>query len=533
MSKGRIRIRFRGNFAVVSADGSDATPVGRKAIGVLALLAECDTMRRSRRWLEDKLWSDRGPDQARGSLRATLHEIRRSLGPAAALLQSDRADVWLDTGLVETDLADRAFDREFLEGLDINDPEFNDWLILKRLEYGHSTENAPPPRQGNGRQLSIQCGIPWIASSTKSTVSQVIEDQVGKIIRDFVALSQCTVGERAPDLIVRTSVETTGQGAAIFSQIIDASSDQIVHSDHCFTDDIGAFLMNQEAIGRFCWGIADVALERLPATGKGDSPAAMRARFVQLALSEVLTFEGSRMRNSLSVMDQAAEYLNSGLFHAVKAWALMSMIMEGFQIEDAAALEQIHGLVRRAEEASPGDAMVAAVAANVSAILFEDYGKASTLARRVLRENPNNLFALQALSVCRAQAGAFDLAYKLSNHSRVVSSLSKFEAMCNLHHALLCINLKRLAEATNAADKAGRLSASYRAPRRQLIALRTLKEGPEAAQCDIAALQSLEADFALERYLFDRSYPSHTLRNSGVLGVAVRRLGFGDEIDRQ
>jgi len=531
MSKDHIRIRFRGNFAVLSADGSDATPVGRKAVGVLALLAECDTMRRSRRWLEDKLWSDRGPDQAHGSLRTALHEIRRSLGPAAALLQSDRSEVWLDTDLVETDLADRSSDREFLEGLDINDPEFNDWLIQKRLEYGHSREEAPRPPPGDTRRLSIQCGIPWVATNTRNTISQLLDDQVGKIISDFIALSHCTVGDRTPDLIVRTSAETTGQGGTIFAQIIDASSGHIIHSDHCFTDDIGAFLGSQEAVGRFCWGIADVALERLPATGAADSPAALRARFVQSALRDVLTFEGDRMRNSLTVMDQAAEHLNSGLFPAVKAWALMSMIMEGFQTEDAAALDQIRSLVRRAEEASPCDGMVAAIVANVSAILFEDYGRASTLARQALRENPNSLFALQALSVCRAQSGALDVAYKLSNHSRIVSSLSKFEGMCNLHHALLCINLKRLEEAVDAADKAGRLSASYRAPKRQLIALRTMKEGPESVQRDIAALQSLEPDFVLERYLFDRSYPSNTLRKSGVLGEAGQRLGFSREID--
>ncbi|HQU69294.1 MAG TPA: hypothetical protein PLI43_14030 [Albidovulum sp.] len=526
----QLWFRFRGDFAVLTEDERNIAPSGKKAIGVLAMLAESDTMHRSRRWLEDKLWSDRGQAQASGSLRTTLYEIRSSFGPAADVVGSDRNAIWLDRAMVRTDLASPARDREFLEGLDIADPEFNDWLVQKRLQYGQENETAEPRPENRGR-IAIQCGTPWTATSSRSALSQILDDQVGKIISGFIALSHCTVGERKPDLVVRTTTETTDEGACIFAQIIEAASGDIIHSDHCFTNDPGVFLRSQEALGRFCWGIADAALERLTARDAGNSPAALRASFVQGALRDVLSFEAAQMRNSLARLDNAVAHLKSGLFPAMKAWALMSLIMEGFHAEDATMRDQIRSLLRRAIEISPEDGMVAAVSANVYVIMLQDYDRASSLARRALHQNPTNIFALQALSLCRAKEGDFDTAYRLSNCSRVASSLSKFEGMCNLHHALVCINLRRLDEAAEAASRAIQVSPQYRAPRRQLIALKALNEDPAAALGAVTALTRIEPEFELERYLFDSNYPATTLRKNGYLRAAGQRLGFSHDTD--
>src|SRR5258708_13877155 len=75
-----LRIALIGAFRVLAPDGEDLTPRGRKARALLAILALTPTRRRSRAALQDKLWSDRGPEQGADSLRQTLTEIRWALG---------------------------------------------------------------------------------------------------------------------------------------------------------------------------------------------------------------------------------------------------------------------------------------------------------------------------------------------------------------------------------------------------------------------------------------------------------------------
>lgn len=130
-------IRLIGMFQVRDEDGEDRTPRGMKSRALLAMLCQTPGHRRPRRWLEARLWSDRGQEQASGSLRQALTELRKALGPLADRLSSDRDSVALEG--FHMDLSDPAAaqaalakGREFLEGIDILDPAFNAWLGEER-----------------------------------------------------------------------------------------------------------------------------------------------------------------------------------------------------------------------------------------------------------------------------------------------------------------------------------------------------------------------------------------------------------------
>lgn len=519
MDTGTIHFALRGDFSVASATGVDITPRSKKAIGLLAMLAECQTMSRNRRWLQDRLWSDRSPQQASGSLRTTLNEIRKSFGEFADILGSDRKSVWLDAKRITSNLFDGSSSREFLEGLVIGDPEFNDWLIERRVEH-----NVRKPKQAEdptwNRRISIQCGAPWKKEGARDIHAQIVNDQVGKIISNFISNSRCSIDDTGADLIVRTAVDENAEGSAILVQVIDPVLDEIVHSDHCFADDLQSFLQNQMMLGRFCWNVADVALEKIPFMRGTQDAITMRSGYVQQALHKVLSFDPKEMKGSIDTLDIANDQAPAGLFLALKAWALTSMIMEDFLDEEPALVNEIKDLLRLSMEASPNDAMVAGVCANVRGILLQDFDGCIRLARQALRHNPNNVFALQAMSVGQAARGDHALAHEISNHTRVVSTYSKFEAMCNLHHALLCLVLKKADEALESSKLAARASPNYRAPRRQMIALNAAFGRLDDAKTNVADLKAVEPDFSLDRFLFDRQYPSNTLRKTGFLEAA-------------
>ncbi|MFO1143970.1 MAG: hypothetical protein U1E59_16645 [Amaricoccus sp.] len=133
-----IFLDLLGPLRLRDAAGTELTPRGRKSQGLLALLGLSPGLRRSRTWLQDKLWSDRAPVQASGSLRQCLTEIRTSLGRHVDCLRTDRGWVALDPERVHV-IADRdrpsARDLEFLEGLDIRDAEFEHWIRDQRMHH--------------------------------------------------------------------------------------------------------------------------------------------------------------------------------------------------------------------------------------------------------------------------------------------------------------------------------------------------------------------------------------------------------------
>ena len=61
-----------GPLCLRDAAGMDLTPRGRKSQGSPALVAVSPALRRSRSWLQDKLWSDRPQEQGSASLRQYL-----------------------------------------------------------------------------------------------------------------------------------------------------------------------------------------------------------------------------------------------------------------------------------------------------------------------------------------------------------------------------------------------------------------------------------------------------------------------------
>jgi DNA-binding SARP family transcriptional activator len=144
------RARLFGPFRFEMADGASLDAVGRKTRAMLAylLLAGRDPV--SRETLAGLLWGDRREEQARGSLRYALHEVRRLTLGDAPLLTVRRAHIRVDVGRIETDLGRlRALNNgsdaetlgevlgeqpaELLRDLGNVDPAFDDWLAGERI----------------------------------------------------------------------------------------------------------------------------------------------------------------------------------------------------------------------------------------------------------------------------------------------------------------------------------------------------------------------------------------------------------------
>ena len=78
-----LRLTLSGEFSASAANGKNLAIKSKKAKALLAYLALSPKMSRSREQVMALLWSDRGEEQARASLRQALVGLRKDLGDIA------------------------------------------------------------------------------------------------------------------------------------------------------------------------------------------------------------------------------------------------------------------------------------------------------------------------------------------------------------------------------------------------------------------------------------------------------------------
>ncbi len=122
-----IHLGLHGTFRASDGTGAEILNLSRRGQAILAILSQQPNLKIERTTLADLLWSDRGPDQARASLRQELSVLRKRLPDG--LLMSDRQCVSLQAGAVSVG---PVTDGQFLQGFDIASEGFEDWLRAHR-----------------------------------------------------------------------------------------------------------------------------------------------------------------------------------------------------------------------------------------------------------------------------------------------------------------------------------------------------------------------------------------------------------------
>jgi DNA-binding SARP family transcriptional activator len=87
----RLLVRMLGGFTLSGADGEELTLPRKKMRALVALLAMAPAAGWPRERLTALLWGDRDEEQARGSLRQALAELRRMVGDSALRIDRDTA----------------------------------------------------------------------------------------------------------------------------------------------------------------------------------------------------------------------------------------------------------------------------------------------------------------------------------------------------------------------------------------------------------------------------------------------------------
>jgi len=147
-----LRLVLLGNMDAWSLSSQRVLPKTRKARAVLAMLGLANGNPIPRTRIAELLWSKRGEEQRRGSLRQALHELHEALAPAGRLLiEANREtvrlraeQVWVDAVALMNAPADwqgalDAIGADLLADMDGIDPAYDEWLRTERQRLHEAT----------------------------------------------------------------------------------------------------------------------------------------------------------------------------------------------------------------------------------------------------------------------------------------------------------------------------------------------------------------------------------------------------------
>ena len=270
------RLDILGGFSLTTAGGEDCPVPGMKSRALLAALALAPEGLLSRDRIMALLWSDRAAPQARDSLKHALADLRRNLEASGIdCLGQDRHSVWIDADALQVDAREvLALDTsddaasiatrldlvrgELLDGIDVRDDAFNDWLREERQRFATLAESAAAALLAGAEAAADGAAIRDTARRLLS-LDPLREEAVRALMRQHALAGERAAALRclsdlrarlATELQIQPAPETEELGAAIREGRISASTP---------TDTIGTDLFSPDRPS-----IAVLAFETLP-----------------------------------------------------------------------------------------------------------------------------------------------------------------------------------------------------------------------------------------------------------------------------
>ncbi len=524
-------VQFFGNFRLLAPDDEDLTPSSSRHRALLALIASSEDLRRSRRWLEDHLWSTRGSKQASGSFREALRVLRKDLGRHSEILIANRSEVWLDSTMVTTDLdpksSGRTANRQFLEGLDVPDPQFDEWLRDMRAQYDHkiapqqdSVEPLPhlvKPAAG----ILVRSRVGRIDTRAEGMAAQLIADYIATNFEDWfgswLQSNQLAPNDSSADLEVSCDMAQDGGVCVVHVTVGHIASGRILYSGYRKFRGAPLEALDQELFAGLIHAAASKVSANLPAFIGVDRPESVAAGFAHFGKQRLLRFDPESMEEAYGFMSQARQAHEHGVFVAWQAFIRMAQLVDSFCDDREGKTEDLKDLSAQALELSGDNALsiaLVAIARNMGQI---DSAGCAALAERAMKLNPMNLFARQAMALVHSNAGDIQSAYLLSKSCQNLLPEDESRHLWDLYHALVCIAAGKNPEALISAERASVRCTEFIAPRRQLLGLYLNENRIEDAKIQFDLLNKKESGFSLDRFLNDPAYPVDTLRKRGLV----------------
>lgn len=508
MSAQIYKLSLIGPFRLEASSGGLIEIKSKKSRAMLAALATGSDLTRSKAWLQDLLWSDRGDQQAKQSIRVALTGLRRALGPGQDLLQVGRdmlsldpARIWIDVGheahltLVANAPGEAPL---FLADLNIPDPQFERWQKDRRAHYARRFSAAQtPPTQPLHRPIVIRAR-PDSEGATQR-YDTILQGLICKSIDDTGKVQLVDEGampglsrldaERAFRVEVN-SVEMPGL-KSVSVNLTRALDGTVFTNLVRLSETVDMVDLVNEAVEQSLNEIAGYEAQ-LPA-------AKIATAICFRAMKSITDYAPTTIEAADRQIAKAHEIDPQPVFLAWRAYLRTFLLGESGGGNSQAISQEMERFISLAEEQEPGNSIILSLAAFIRSMWLLSNEEALELAQRSHQLNPSNPYGISYLGMVHTHLGNFEEGYRLTRRanaltvSRSAKSSIRYVAM----RSAACAG--RYTEAIKIGEALDRDATHFLAPKR-LMGMLYMKCGRVAdAEAMVETLRLHEHDYSMEK----------------------------------
>lgn len=550
-AQARLKICLIGTFRVFSADNVEYAPNGRKACALLAMLALSPGKRRARKWLQDKLWSDRGDEQAAASLRQCLTEIRRAFGEHKSVLKTDNSTVQLEEPLVQVDIdlidprrsgPAHYLRQELLEGLDVRDPEFEDWLREQRSwfeaefhddsrmvdqvcaadtgsERVENRQNVLILKNGirqdaPARMLIADCIVDTVAKTMSEIGSiQVIDERDDAGSQSDARTSDPQHRPAGPVLELKSDIVSDDLASTIRMQLFQKRDGRTVWSNSLQVDRAAQLSLDDSSILGHLNDVVYAAIEELLTLHRDSGDPPIAATLCYNAIQYFFRLGKANLEVADKLFEHAYAVEPKGVYLAWRAYLRTFQLAERQFSCRETVVDEAKYFIRHALEVDRLNSFVQAIAAQVQLIVHRSYIAAYEFAEQSVNLNRANPLAWGLLGIAECNLGRADEGLAHTLRARQIAGTAPFRFHLDGMCCIAATVAGRFDQAIIHGEASHALATNYAPPIRYLSALYRIYDDERKSHLYIEKMRQFEPDFSYEK-LRDRSYPAASMRRS-------------------
>lgn len=539
-----FRIFIDGSFDVIEEGRGSCKPSVKKDCAIIALLAAAPRMKRSRSWLKGMLWPDKDEQAASANLRQAIWRIKKIYSCEYELLHSNSQEIWLNEDIVSVcSLPSRG--GEFLEGFDLNEEPFEDWLRTERSTRDYVADdktikqNAPstshvghqngsnvtlpvivilPVREGQAGSAIVGIAnfiIDRLVSRIEGLSSSQFHDL--RVVGDFHSRNGVMNSESRVDYYIEAKCARHGGDAHFTMSLIGALRRNLCMQDSIAIQNVDKYKRIGENIHFFIERISFQIASKIYES-KNEN-----VLFDPVVFSIFDLFSSSQDRQLVGLDRLKNSREHSGLSHA---WLAYAEVVCGAECAlSGAENESVAEGCARALELAPYSPAVNSIVGHIRGFYFKDINSAADHLKVARKIDPHSSVVLSFSAAWENYFGSPNRAFKYAKEASSInpSSFMRFVFDCDLQMSLALAGQHN--EAVQLGERVRRTNPQFLGAKRYLAASYVQVGNFEQARRIADEVRSLDKDFT-SKGVARLDYPLPSERSLDLVRESLRVLEF-------